>query len=209
MKSPCLSLRFSYCRRIPVSFSNFCNFQCINVLLFLGNKLWCRALRVSPGLMPVFTRYLRPSFLFSAGLLFILSVLLLSRGRADILHSEKASRNQYPTIIPDIHVEQGDTQSNVTVDPYSLPTPVAASNWTFAVPQHAESYGLDRDQCGAAFPELFKEVKRAADYWAERKIHPEGVDISWKESGVVRVLINDRRVRASCKRTNVSTLTWT
>jgi hypothetical protein len=56
---------------------------------------------------------------------------------------------------------------------------------------------LSSDQCQQEYPDLYHEVNRASSFWRDRdhEIGPEDVDISWRFSGALKVLIMDNELR--------------
>lgn len=78
--------------------------------------------------------------------------------------------------------------------PAGAPKVVPAA-WTFIPSRDQRNFKMNEEQCNKAFPELFREIERAADFWAGRGgIRLDEVDISWqKSSGILRVLIFDQQ----------------
>lgn len=75
-------------------------------------------------------------------------------------------------------------------------SPPVDPEWTFSPETDGADYGLSDQQCDAAFPQMYAELNRAVAYThAAGNITADDVDISWKESGVVRAMIYDRVVR--------------
>ncbi|KAK4981555.1 hypothetical protein LTR66_009898 [Elasticomyces elasticus] len=83
---------------------------------------------------------------------------------------------------------------SVSTDSRKQPLPPllshGAAEWTYEYPRHSLNYGLTNDQCDAAFPGLFKEIERSVAYWRKSGgIRPSNIELSWRESGVVRMMI--------------------
>jgi hypothetical protein len=56
---------------------------------------------------------------------------------------------------------------------------------------------LSTDQCQQEYPNLYHELVRASSFWQDRnhKIGFEDVDISWRSSGALKILIMDNELR--------------
>ncbi|KAF2456649.1 glycosyl transferase family 90-domain-containing protein [Lineolata rhizophorae] len=75
--------------------------------------------------------------------------------------------------------------------PHPLPVPQNTTDgWSFAARRDARNYALSKEQCDAAFPGLYDEIYRAANFRDDvGPVTPEDVDITWRADGVVRVLL--------------------
>ena len=72
----------------------------------------------------------------------------------------------------------------------------AREPWLFNVTRDERDYGLTKEQCNIAFPELWEEIDRAVEV---RKRHgvpqiTEDIDLEGRGLGFMRVLIYDRQV---------------
>ncbi|KAL1588696.1 hypothetical protein WHR41_02673 [Cladosporium halotolerans] len=67
--------------------------------------------------------------------------------------------------------------------------------WIYKYPRDARNYGLDELQCQVAFPDLYKEVDRAAAWWKERGgVTEREIDVGWRGDGIVRAMIYDNQL---------------
>jgi hypothetical protein len=67
--------------------------------------------------------------------------------------------------------------------------------WHYNYRRDARNYGLNEDQCLAAFPELYKEVDRAVAWRKERgDVQLEDLDVGWRGDGIVRAMIYDNQL---------------
>ena len=71
-----------------------------------------------------------------------------------------------------------------------------SKNWTFDPARDSANYGLEDDQCEAAFPDMFLEIDRAKRWRQERfgNITDEDLDLGWRDFGVLRAMIHERQV---------------
>jgi hypothetical protein len=77
----------------------------------------------------------------------------------------------------------------------SLRPDTLPSGWAFDTQRDESNFGLDNEQCEAAFPNYYKEVDRAHDFFQKQgNITEDQVDISWREDEIVRVMIHSRQV---------------
>lgn len=84
------------------------------------------------------------------------------------------------------------------------PQPVVAGTnpqheaaWTYNPSRDASNIGLTDAQCEQAFPDLYYEIDRAAEYWRNRghTITQNDTDIGWRHDGAFRVLIHNNQLR--------------
>ncbi|KJX94909.1 hypothetical protein TI39_contig4150g00008 [Zymoseptoria brevis] len=76
------------------------------------------------------------------------------------------------------------------------PLPVTQSGWSFDFKRDARNFGLDEEQCLAAFPDFYKEIDRALQYRREvaGKIKPEELEVDWRPDGMMRAMIHDNQL---------------
>jgi hypothetical protein len=89
-----------------------------------------------------------------------------------------------PTATPEL-TEQGPNLGH-TVD-----------NWEFDVNLDGGDYGLSDERCDAAFPDYYHEIERAVAWRKEQdlpNIEESQMDISWRNSEIMRLMIFDRQV---------------
>jgi hypothetical protein len=71
-------------------------------------------------------------------------------------------------------------------------------SWVFNYRRDGSNYGLDEDQCQAAFPGLFEDIERAQKHWkAKPKITEQLLSSFELTKGMVRALIYDGQVRSA------------
>lgn len=71
----------------------------------------------------------------------------------------------------------------------------AQRQWSYEYPRDARNYGLDEMQCLVAFPDLYKEIDRAAAWWKERGgVTERELDVGWRGDGIVRAMIYDNQL---------------
>lgn len=80
------------------------------------------------------------------------------------------------------------------------PKPVEESNhntWLYEPKRDARNVGLSREQCDAAFPDMYEEVNRAVGVWQQREhtISPADIDMEWRADAAIHVLIYDNQLR--------------
>ncbi|KAF2161762.1 hypothetical protein M409DRAFT_58838 [Zasmidium cellare ATCC 36951] len=68
-------------------------------------------------------------------------------------------------------------------------------SWSYEWERDRNNHGLTKEQCDIAFPELYNEIDRAVEYWKDRKITPQSIDLVDGNDGGVRVLIHDQQLR--------------
>ena len=75
-------------------------------------------------------------------------------------------------------------------------TPPAQEQWTFNYKKDARNYGLSEEQCLTAFPQLYKEIDRAASHRRKigKNITLSNVSEGWWGDGIVRVMIRDNQL---------------
>ncbi|KAG9236164.1 DUF821 domain-containing protein [Amylocarpus encephaloides] len=68
--------------------------------------------------------------------------------------------------------------------------------WSFNKTRDERAYGLNTEQCHAAFPGLFADIGRAMEYRKSSSNYmiEEDIDISWKQDGAVRAAILDQQL---------------
>jgi hypothetical protein len=62
----------------------------------------------------------------------------------------------------------------------------------FDVARDERDYGLNDEQCMAAFPDFFYEIDRAVAYRRQKKlgiVQQKDVDIAWRDMEIIRVMI--------------------
>ncbi|KAM3416276.1 hypothetical protein BST61_g7882 [Cercospora zeina] len=76
------------------------------------------------------------------------------------------------------------------------PRPQATQSWTYAYREHGRNFGLTEEQCGAAFPDLFKEIDRAVEYrkTVAGNITQDETSVDWKEDGIVKAQIYENQL---------------
>ena len=84
--------------------------------------------------------------------------------------------------------------------PPQTPRPVerpSGDPWSYDTERDSRNIGLSREQCDAAFPDLYSEVDRAVSYWQKREhmIQQKDVDIEWRKDAAFQVLIQDNQLR--------------
>ena len=67
--------------------------------------------------------------------------------------------------------------------------------WCFNYTRDGSNYGLDEQQCYAAFPGLFEDINRAVDVRKNRHITERELSSFKLSKGMIRGLINEREVR--------------
>lgn len=70
-----------------------------------------------------------------------------------------------------------------------------ADAWTFDWARDADNHGLSEEQCDSAFPELWKEIERSEEYWREKKISAQNIELFKGNDGGVRVLLTNSTLR--------------
>ncbi|KAF2000766.1 hypothetical protein P154DRAFT_522358 [Amniculicola lignicola CBS 123094] len=63
--------------------------------------------------------------------------------------------------------------------------------WVFQYRRDANNYGLDEDQCQAAFPGLYEDIDRAKKYRGKRKVTEQDLSSFDLTKGMVRAMIFD------------------
>jgi hypothetical protein len=67
--------------------------------------------------------------------------------------------------------------------------------WVFNYRRDGNNYGLDEDQCQAAFPGLYEDVDRARKHWKKKgRITEQDLSSFEMTKGMVRALIHDGQV---------------
>ena len=78
------------------------------------------------------------------------------------------------------------------------PKPYAPSQkeWAFDYKRDARNYGLSEEQCSSAFPHLYEEIDRAADYRRNigKNISLLEVEVGWRGDGIVRAMVRDNQL---------------
>ncbi|CZT16806.1 uncharacterized protein RCC_02640 [Ramularia collo-cygni] len=85
---------------------------------------------------------------------------------------------------------QAECQNSPTGPPAST-----VSKWSYEWERDGNSHGLNTEQCNSAFPELFREVERATEYWKDRGVSESDIELFGGNHGGLRVLIHDQQVR--------------
>jgi hypothetical protein len=68
-------------------------------------------------------------------------------------------------------------------------------SWVFNYRRDGNNYGLDKDQCQAAFPGLYEDIDRARKHWKKKgKITERDLSSFEMTKGMVRALIHDGQV---------------
>lgn len=103
------------------------------------------------------------------------------------------------TILPSETSSAGvgsSTSSSHVLGHSPLPkNPEPSASWTYYPAIHAKAYGLSSAQCDIAFPGLFAEIDRAAEYQkGVGMVTEKDTDISWKKEGAVKAMIVDQQV---------------
>ncbi|EME45485.1 hypothetical protein DOTSEDRAFT_71260 [Dothistroma septosporum NZE10] len=71
-----------------------------------------------------------------------------------------------------------------------------STGWIFNHRTDGRNYGLTEEQCGSAFPDLYKEIDRAVQYRLDTwgNITPDELDVAWRGDGIVRALVHDNQL---------------
>lgn len=71
-------------------------------------------------------------------------------------------------------------------------------DWTYDPLKHAENFGLTRQQCDIAFPDLWYEIDRSVSVWKndiKRSITTNDTALDWRDEGAFRALIHRNQLR--------------
>lgn len=71
-----------------------------------------------------------------------------------------------------------------------------STEWVFDHKRDGRNYGLSEEQCLSAFPLLYKEIDRAAEYRRKigQNISLKEVETGWRGDGIVRIMIRDNQL---------------
>lgn len=77
------------------------------------------------------------------------------------------------------------------------PAPARIQPWQFVAEQDANNFALDHQQCGAAFPDLYREIERAVHLRKDGLGHIRAADVllDWRDESVFRALIHENKLR--------------
>ncbi|WPG98542.1 kdel motif-containing protein 1 [Acrodontium crateriforme] len=74
----------------------------------------------------------------------------------------------------------------------------STSGWKWNADRDRSDHSLTLDQCHSAFPELYTEIDRSADYWRKflngKKIGPEHIDLGWSGDGGLQCMIYNQQL---------------
>jgi hypothetical protein len=107
--------------------------------------------------------------------------------------------------------QQASSGSDKTPSAQPQSTDQLPKEWVFDTKRDERQYGLNEAQCGAAFPDFYKEIDRAVAFRQEKgleNVREEDVDIEWREEGeIIRVMLYDRQVRTDASNSDLQRLT--
>lgn len=89
-------------------------------------------------------------------------------------------------------VDGQEAETELEVQPVSGPK---VESWSYEWERDGNNHGLTTEQCDIAFPELYNEIDRAANYWKDKKITAQSIELARGNDGGVRVLIHDQQLR--------------
>jgi hypothetical protein len=94
--------------------------------------------------------------------------------------------------------EQQDVQPQKPLVISHPSSAIGNETWQFDPTRDARAYGLNSQQCNAAFPGLFTEIDRVKTYQGRKwKVTPQDLVIAWKDDGAVRAAIIDQQVSST------------
>ncbi|KAF7190073.1 Protein O-glucosyltransferase 1 [Pseudocercospora fuligena] len=70
-----------------------------------------------------------------------------------------------------------------------------ADAWSYSWARDADNHGLSEQQCDSAFPNLWNEIERSEDFWKEKRIGVQDIELFAANDGGVRVLLANSQLR--------------